>query len=99
MYKKEEIYIWTMRDGTDIRVEDMTLQHVTNLLKMFERNSGYTIKFTEYSHASLINVLKRTDRLNKLRRDLDEQCIKHHGMTVQEAEYYHDNHLDYDYFH
>lgn len=35
--------VWTMRDGTVIRVEDMTSSHIKNAKALCERNNAYDL--------------------------------------------------------
>jgi hypothetical protein len=45
--KKEPVY-WTMRDGKQIDIDEMSVQHLRNTLKMLVRNSQKRKKTVEF---------------------------------------------------
>jgi hypothetical protein len=45
--KKEPVY-WTMRDGKQIDIDEMSVQHLRNTLKMIVRNSQKRKKTVEF---------------------------------------------------
>jgi hypothetical protein len=47
MYHDRLDGIWTMRDGTEIAVTDMTTSHIRNCMRMVGKNHGWYAVFAD----------------------------------------------------
>lgn len=47
LYNSMQAGIWTMRDGTEIAVMDMTTTHIRNCMRMVGKNNGWYSVFAD----------------------------------------------------
>jgi len=67
---KDKVY-WTQRDGTRINVDDMTLTHLRNTLKMIIRN----------------NQARKAEANKKPKFELHGEIAQDHVAQMEDAEY------------
>lgn len=76
--------LWTMRDGTQIRICDMTTTHLRNCLRMLERNHEHMIR-EMYSASVFITAECAVDSVEK-----DIQLCESEGPAYTQAPFYED---------
>lgn len=66
-----EDYIWTTRDGTEIKVDDMTTSHIINSIKMLKRALDHWSK-EEAAGWSFLSGVQGEMAQYYIEKDLDE---------------------------
>ena len=68
---------WKTTNGTVLKVNDMTVSHIKNCLKMLRRNSHIRYPPAYEQYDTLYNMIKRkTKQLNKKIKMFEEELVK-----------------------
>lgn len=69
-FMKKQTALWTMKDGTNIRICDMEDSHLTNSIKMLERaTKSYEVRAIKYGYQMLAG-LQGEIALDSVERDI-----------------------------